>query len=488
LHKSCVSLADEPAPTQTAFCFLPPAEEAMPIDHIVVLMMENNGFDRMLGWMGSAGRDVDGVDPAHPLSNPDCIDGGDVVQGETRTRLIERDPLHYLANSLVQLDGGTNQGFVSDYVRTHPASTPEERREIMGWYPRGFLAALHTLADHGVVFDRWFASMPGPTWMNRLFAHTGTSLGHVAEPGSLFNPNLHLYDERTLYDELTDVGVPWRIYFGDVPQSLVLTHQWRHLGNYRGFKHWESDVKSGNLPAYSFIEPTYFGPHQNDQHPPHDVMRGDALVAQVYNPLRANQALFERTLLIVLYDEHGGFFDHVVPPRAVPPDDHTSEFGFDRLGFRVPAIFVSPLLDPGVVHAVYDHTSLLKMAARKWPRVKALGRRAQAANDPLAALTWRERPRTDLPEAPVAPDIQPARALAGIQGFKASLFGLSHHLESLIDHAGSRGGLMARAHEALEDSHCQGRLVTDRMEAFLADRAGSRGFIARLFGAKRARR
>ncbi len=130
----------------------------MPIDHIVVLMMENNGFDRMLGWMGGAGRDVDGVDPAHPRSNPDDMDGGDVVQGETRTRNIQRDPLHYLANSLAQLDGGTNQGFVTDYVRTHPASTPEERREIMGWYPRGFLPALHTLAEHGVVFDRWFAS------------------------------------------------------------------------------------------------------------------------------------------------------------------------------------------------------------------------------------------------------------------------------------------------------------------------------------------
>ena len=459
----------------------------MPIDHIVVLMMENNGFDRMLGWMGSAGRDVDGVDPAHPRSNPDGDDGGDVFQAETTTRTIDRDPLHYLANSIAQLDGGTNQGFVNDYVRTHPASTPEERREIMAWYPRGFLPALHTLAEHGVVFDRWFASMPGPTWMNRLFAHTGTSLGHIAEPSSLFNPGLHLYDERTLYDELTDAGVSWRIYFGDVPQSLVLTHQWRHLSNYRAFKHWEADVKAGKLPAYSFIEPTYFGPHQNDQHPPHDIMRGDALIAQVYNPLRANQALFERTLLIVLYDEHGGFFDHVVPPETVPPDDHTSEYSFDRLGFRVPAIFVSPLLDPGVAHAVYDHTSLLKMAAGKWPRVTPLGRRARASNDPLAELKWRDQPRTDLPEASVAQDIQPARALPGLQGFKASLFGLSHHLESLIDHAGRRGALMHRAHEALTDSHGQGRLVTDRIAAFLADRGRRRGLLSCLFGAGRSR-
>jgi phospholipase C len=455
----------------------------MAVDHIVVLMMENNGFDRMLGWMGATDRGVDGVDPGNPRSNPDTVGGGQVFQAETRTRNIHRDPLHYLANVLAQLDGGTNQGFVNDYVRTYPSSTAEERQEIMGWYPRGFLPALHTLAETGVVFDHWFSSLPGPTWMNRLFAHSGTSLGQIAEPGSLFHPNLHIYNERTLYDELTDADVPWRIYYGDVPQSLVLTHQWRHLHNYRAFRHWDDDVKAGDLPAYSFIEPTYFGPNQNDQHPPHDVMRGDALIAKVYNPLRANPALFARTLLIVLYDEHGGFFDHVVPPATVPPDDHTEHYSFDRLGFRVPAVFVSPLLDPGVVKTVHDHTSLLKMAAETWRDVKPLGRRAAQANNPLASLRWRDTPRTDMPEAPIAPDIQPAWALPNVKGFKTSLFGLSHHLESLIGHAGHH--LMARAHEALDDSHSQGRLITDRVEAFMAHQRRRHGMLARLFSWRR---
>jgi phospholipase C len=454
----------------------------MPIDHVVVLMMENNGFDRMLGCMGSAGRGIDGVDPAHPLSNPDDLAGTLVFQSETRTRHILRDPLHYLADSIAQLDGGTNRGFVNDYVRSYPTSTPEERREIMAWYPRGFLPALHTLAEQGVVFDRWFASMPGPTWMNRLFAHTGTSLGHIAEPGSLFNPGLHIYNERTLYDELTDAGVPWRMYYGDVPQSLVLTHQWHHLESYRAFKHWNDDVQAGDLPAYSFIEPTYFGPNQNDQHPPHDVMRGDELIAQVYNPLQANPELFARTVLVVLYDEHGGFFDHVVPPETVPPDKHTEDYAFNRLGFRVPAVFVSPLLDPGAAHQVYDHTSLLKLAAGKWPGVKPLGQRAQAANDPMKELTWRERPRTDMPPAPVAPDIEPAHPLPGVQGFKASIYGLSHYLESLIDHPAHRGSLMARAHEALDDSHGLGRLVTDRVEGFLAHHGQGPSLLSRIFG------
>jgi phospholipase C len=197
----------------------------------------------------------------------------------------------------------------------------------------------------------------------------------------------------------------------------------------------------------------------------------------VYNPLRANRALFERTLLIVLYDEHGGFFDHVPPPEAVSPDDHVEHYRFDRLGFRVPAVFISPWLDPGVSHVVCDHTSLLKMAANKWPGVRPLGRRAQQANDPLAGLVWRKTPRTDLPEAPVAPDIQPARTVPGLRGFKASLFGLSRHLESVIDHAGRRGVLMARAHEALEDGESQAKLAVDRFEGFMEDRLRGSGLL-----------
>jgi phospholipase C len=451
---------------------------APPIEHVVVLMMENAAFDRMLGCMTEVHAGMEGVDPAHPRTNPDP-DDGEVAQAPTTARNIDRDPHHYLPNGLAQLAGGTNQGFVADFARTHPNSTSAERREIMGYYPRGFLPALHTLAEHFVVCDHWFSSLPGPTWINRLFAHTGTSLGHVSEPGSLFSSKLHLYNERTLYDELHDAEVPWRIYFGDVPQSLVLTHQFKHLDCYRRFAHWNDDVARGDLPAYTFIEPTYLGPNQNDQHPPHDVLRGDALIAEVYNALRANADLFDRTLLIVMYDEHGGFFDHVVPPRTVAPDGHTEHYSFDRLGFRVPAILISPRLDPGVVKEVFDHTSLLRMAGGLWPGVEPLGRRAKQANDPLAGLAWRATPRRDLPEAPQARDIQDARPLGRLVGFAESLFGISHHIESLIEHSGRRGALMARAHEALGDGWSQAKLATDRFDA-LFEESGAGGLIHRV--------
>jgi phospholipase C len=456
-----------------------PRMKQAPVDHVIVLMMENCCFDRMIGCMAEIHDGLEGVDPHHPRSNPDGPHGAPVFQSPTTSRNIDRDPKHYLPNSIAQLDGGTNNGFVADFVRTHPNSTPEERREIMGYYPRGFLPGLHTLAEHFVVADHWFSSLPGPTWINRLFAHSGTSMGHVNEPGGLFSSKLHPYEERTLYDELTARKVPWRIYYGDVPQSLVLSHQLRHLGNYSLYRNFRADVAKGDLPGYTFIEPSYFGPDQNDQHPPHDIMRGDALIADVYNTLRTNPKLFARTLLIVLYDEHGGFYDHVVPPKTVAPDDHTKHFAFDQLGFRVPAVFVSPMLNPGVIHEVFDHTSLLRMASGLWAGVQPLGRRAKQANDPIAALKWRKTPRTDMPEAGIAPDIQPVRVEAALDGFKASLFGLSRHLESRIKHSGRKTGLMARAHEALEDSLSQARLATDRTHALIGE-GKSRGLFARL--------
>lgn len=443
-----------------------------PVEHVVVLMMENACFDRMLGCMAPLRPGLEGVDPARPQRNPDGR-GGWVVQRQTTLRKLERDPRHYLPNGLAQYANGTNQGFVTDFINTHPRCTADEQSEIMAWYPHGFLPALHMLAEQFVVCDHWFSSLPGPTWINRLFAHSGSSLGQVNEPGGLFNSALHIYNERTLYDELSDNKVSWRIYFGDVPQSIVMTHQLLHLDHYRHFSHFDADVAKGDLPAYTFIEPTYFGPHKNDQHPPDDIMLGDELIAQVYNTLCANPALFAKTLLIVLYDEHGGFHDHVVPPPTVPPDDHTAQFGFDLLGFRVPAVLVSPLLDPGLNATVLDHTSLLKMAANLWPGVRPLGARAAQAADPLAGVVWRQTPRTDLPHAEVAPDIEQAGGLPQLDGFKASLFGLSHHIESLIGHEGARHALMQRSHEGLAGSFGQGALAHDRVAAFFEHAAAS---------------
>jgi hypothetical protein len=140
------------------------------------------------------------------------------------------------------------------------------------------------------------------------------------------------------------------------------------------------------FPQYCLIEPDFMGYEQNDAHPPHDIMRAEKLIADVYNTIRANDALWHSTLLVVMFDEHGGFYDHVRPPKAVPPDNaQPSEYTFDQLGIRVPAILVSPWVEPRVEHTQFDHTSVLKYLTIKW-NLGPLGRRTESANSIGVAL------------------------------------------------------------------------------------------------------
>jgi phospholipase C len=444
-----------------------------PIKRVVVLMMENHSFDRVLGWMKSNYPGIEGVDPDHPGWNPDYpVTTDTVFQALTWSRNIGNDPGHDLDNVLGQLTGGS-KGFVADFAHKYPQAPLSERKEIMGYYPYGFLPTTHFLAYNFVVCDRWFSSVPGPTWPNRFFVHSGTSLGHVDMPEGVFNPGLHWYDQRTIYDELSAAQVDWRIYHSDFPHSLLLVNQWDKLDHYRKYDQWAADVQAGDLPPYVFIEPYYFGTGENDQHPPQDIMRGDAMVAEVFNALHANQKLFEETLLIVLYDEHGGFYDHVSPPSTVAPDGHTDRFAFDRLGVRVPAILVSPWLDRGFISKEFDHTSILKMACELWPGVQPLGARTARANSPLESLTWLNAPRRAIPTAPTAPDPMAVMDLPSLTGQKQALFQFSQYLESQIADPAVKSALMLRAHEAMTGAIAQGNLATDRADAFMTEKRGS---------------
>ena len=249
----------------------------------------------------------------------------------TTATSVQHDPMHELANVLHQLEDD-NGNFVLDYSEAYPATTPDERQQIMGYFAPGSLPALHELARHFTICDHWYSSVPGPTWANRFFVHSGTSLGRVQMPedlnDSLRHPGLYFgYDQDTIYDRLNERGVPWRIYHGDIPQSLVLSHQ-RTVQNARRYEFMDvffSDARGQEerFPAFCFIEPCYYWPGQNDDHPPHTTLRAQALLGNVYNALRQNDRLWNSTLLVVLYDEHGGFYDHVPPPAAVPPDGHT---------------------------------------------------------------------------------------------------------------------------------------------------------------------
>jgi phospholipase C len=372
-----------------------------PIKHVVLLLLENRSFDQMLGCFQELYPNLDGIDANAPARlNSDGAT--QYQQVPTKVEQMPVDPRHETVHVLNQLKDG-NSGFVRDLAESYGATaSADDRQLIMSYYPRMFLHALHRMARDFTICDRWFSSLPGPTWPNRFFAFSGTASGRVDMPDGIKHPDLDnlifRQHQTTLFDRLNEAGKSWKVYFYDFPSSLILTHQ-RELHNlvkYHKIDKFFQDsvpVKTDAFPDFALIEPKYSGQDQNDDHPPHNIMKGEKLIADVYNALRSNEELWKSTLLVVLFDEHGGFYDHVSPPPAVPPDEHQEEYAFDRLGVRVPAVLVSPWVSKRVESTQFDHTSLLKYLVNKWG-LEPLGDRTAAANSIGVAMT-ESQPRED---------------------------------------------------------------------------------------------
>jgi phospholipase C len=383
----------------------------MDIRHVVVLMLENRSFDSMLGrlYPGQPGFDgltgteantwhrADGSTQTIPvwadptLTAPDlCIPDPD--PGELFSD-IQRQ-IHGLASDGAAGDAGpTMGGFVDDYMRQPPATPAADPRAVMHGFTPDQVPVLSTLARAFGVSDRWHASAPCQTWPNRFFAHCATAAGYVNN-----DPPHFPYDMATVFDRLADAGQAWRIYFHDVPQTATLSRLWGGVlaDRFRWFADdFARDTAAGALPAYSFIEPRYFadpllGTPPNDAHPPHNVADAEALVARVYNAVRRGPA-WQRTLLVITFDEHGGCYDHVVPPPATAPGGPTPDgFDFGYFGVRVPAVIVSPFVRPGSIIrppglTPFDHTSIIATLRRLFA-FPPLTARDAAAPDLLGAL------------------------------------------------------------------------------------------------------
>jgi len=433
-----------------------------PIEHVVVLMLENNSFDRMLGLLPG----VNGVEPGNPQSNPDFPIASPIAQAVTTEPNMALDPEHDLDDCLRQIHGPC-QGFVADFAQNYPKASGADRAEIMGYYTPDFLKVIYALAGQFLTCDQWYSSLPGPTWPNRFFVHSGTSLGHTTMPGGIFDPAVHVYDQPTVYQRLSEAGVSWSIYYGDFPQSILMTQQWVYPTHYHPMTEFFADAAGpeGSFPQYSFIEPMYFGALQNDQHPPSHILRGEVLIASVYNALRANEALWEKTLLVIVYDEHGGFYDHVEPPAAIPPDDNVKEFSFAQYGVRVPAILISPWVEAGVAHEVFDHTSLLKYATDKWG-LGPLGDRVAGANSFGSYLgAGLAAARTDTSASIAAPDVPPDPPTSALNANQASLVGFSRHLETHIQSMATAAGTTDDAIFKAAGQHAQA--AVERLDEFL---------------------
>ena len=452
---------------------------ADPIKHVVVLMLENQSFDRMVGLVPG----VDGVDPARLRSNPNTKAHTTVVQNPSSQARMDFDPPHDYHDVLAQFagTGAPCSGFVDAFLKNHPTGDPAE---IMAYYDTGTLPSLEKLAAEFVTCDRWFASVPGPTWTNRFFVHSGTSLGHIDMPSLVhFDPAIHLYNQTTVFEQISQAGKKWHIYFEDFAQTALMTRQWAYAENYRYMATFEEECRNEtDFPDYVFLEPKYFWPGQNDQHPTSDIRRGDGLIARVYNALRQNDALWNSTLFVVLYDEHGGFFDHVDPrdpvyrAKAVAPDAHTTPegFAFDLFGARVPAVLISPWLDRGVLHGIYDHTSLLKYLTAKWS-LGPLGNRTAVANNFADEVAWRSSPRTDLPASLAMISVPEDPRPSGLSEHQVALVAYSRFLELQMAvktppgpaHHNLMAEIGARLLRTVEDLTQHGVVAAERLRLFL---------------------
>lgn len=348
------------------------------LKHIVVLMMENRSFDHMLGALEATDPRIDGLDGTQ--SNPDTT--GKAAPAAPLAEFqgqLDPDPAHDFPGTDLQIFNGdttpgrvaTMQGFVKSYFAQR--RDVKHSRKIMYYFTPDKLPVLTTLATEFAVFNGWFSSIPGPTLCNRAFAHYGTSFGHVGMEILYTNAKF-----KSIYQRLESAGKTAKVYYFDTKSSSLevvnlLQHQPQFFGTFQQFL---SDCDKGMLPDFSFVEPNY-SDHEgdggqilaSDQHPDHHVQEGERFIAAIYNAIRQNAALWESTALLIVYDEHGGIYDHVPPPSCLPdgfvaqPDATGTgkPFLFDRLGVRVPAVLVSPWIPPGTVvgtHRVFEHASI----------------------------------------------------------------------------------------------------------------------------------
>ena len=337
--------------------------------HLVVLMMENRSFDHMFGGLKAAHPALDVWPDGY--TNPDH--NGREVPPQPKAEYqgqLDPDPNHDFAPVNEQIfNGGATpdmRGFITSYYSQRRNVKSSHR--IMYYFEPDQLPVLSNLALEYAVFNRWFASIPGPTLCNRAFAHYGTSFGHVGMEMKYFGHPI-----KSIYERLRAAGRTTKLYYFDRASSTLelinlLQDQPQIFATYEQFL---ADCHAGTLPQYSFVEPNYSdhdGLIASDQHPDHHVAEGERFIASIYMAIKSNPGLWSSTALLITYDEHGGIFDHVPPPApdgtdgfAAPPEKTGTgqAFTFDRLGVRVPSILVSPWVRRGtVVNEVYEHASI----------------------------------------------------------------------------------------------------------------------------------
>ncbi len=352
------------------------------IDHIVVAMMENRSFDHLLGWLpGAEGRqaglvytDNNGAAfETHPLA-PDFQGCG------------HPGPDHSFRGGRIEYneracDGWLRAGSNDEYA--------------IGYYRQEDLPFLGNAAPDWTVCDRYFSSIMAPSIPNRLYQHAGVT--------DRTDESTDLCTLPTIWDRLAARGLDGRYYFSDIP--FIALWGPKYAGIMRSYSDFVDDCASGNLPEVSFVDPPFAGAEagtSSDDHPHGDVRAGESWLYQTYRAVTTSPN-WARTVLVINFDEWGGFFDHVPPPFATDVNAF-----FELRGFRVPCLVVSPLAHRGhVANGVYDHTSILKMIEWRF-NLEPLSTRDAGANNLAEVLDFKVRHPDPAPDYDVPPFVSPA--------------------------------------------------------------------------------
>ncbi|MCW2723192.1 MAG: phospholipase [Frankiales bacterium] len=355
------------------------------LDHIVVVCMENRSFDHYLGWLPGADGRQSGLSYADAHGTPHRT-----YHLANRDGCGMNDPDHSYEGGRVQFANGAINGFRK--------GTNDDF--ALGYYVEKDLPFYGPLLEQATTFDRYFSSILGPTYPNRFYTHAAATdrISNASTTSTL----------PTIWDRLAAAGVPARYYFSDVPFLALWGQKYLSISN--PVERFFAEAAAGQLPAFSYLDPFFVGEDQggsNDDHPHADIHRGQAFLSQVARALTTSP-LWSRTALVITYDEWGGFFDHVRPPRLA--DDHdTGPHGADdhaQAGFRVPCLVLSPFARRGHVgHQVYDHSSILKMVEWRFG-LRPLTKRDRAARNLAESFDF-AHPRPTPPTLPVVADPGP---------------------------------------------------------------------------------
>jgi phospholipase C len=373
---------------------LPAGTDTLPeIEHIVVLMMENHSYDNYLGMLRRGDGFTLDKSGRPTAANRDASGRSVPAFHLAETCQLSKQPSQSWDASHIQYDGGRDDGFVrSD---SGPVS--------MGYWKQQDLPFYYGLATTFPLADRYFSSVLAQTYPNRRFLLAGTAYGlvdnrisSVTAPGP---PN------GTIFDRLNQHSITWKNYFSSLATCLLVNgiHQ-KNPDKLVPIADFFKDAAAGTLPSYSLVDPDF---EKSSEENPQNILVGEAFAASVINAVM-NGPLWSKTLLVWCYDEHGGYYDHVPPPAAIAPDSiapviapQKQPGSYDRYGFRVPAVMISPYARRDYVTSqVFDHTSVLKLVEQKW-NLPPLTARDAAAVSPLDALDFDNPPAfAEPPELP----------------------------------------------------------------------------------------